>query len=36
MVARHPGLAVCAVVSDFEEQAGVPEGDARRLVACQV
>ena len=30
MVTRHPGLAVCAVVTDFEEQVGVPEGDARR------
>jgi hypothetical protein len=25
-VTRHPGPAVCAVVSDFEEQVGVPEG----------
>jgi hypothetical protein len=33
IVARHPGVALCAVVSDFEEQVGVPEGDARRLVA---
>ena len=33
MVARHLGLAVCAVVSGFEEQAGVPEGDVGPLVA---
>jgi uncharacterized SAM-dependent methyltransferase len=33
MVAQHPGLTVCAVVSDFEDQVGAPEGDARRLVA---
>ena len=30
------GLAVSAVVSDFEEQVGSPEGDARRLVAFLV
>jgi L-histidine N-alpha-methyltransferase len=33
MLARYPGLEVRAVVSDFEEQLGVPEGDGRRLVA---
>jgi len=33
-VARHLGLAVCAVVSDFEERAGVPEGDAWPLVVA--
>jgi L-histidine N-alpha-methyltransferase len=30
---RYPGLAVHAVVSDFEEHLGLPDGDGPRLVA---
>jgi dimethylhistidine N-methyltransferase/ergothioneine biosynthesis protein EgtC len=33
ILAAYPGVAVRAVVSDFEEHLGLPDGDGRRLVA---
>ena len=33
MLARYPGLTVQAVLSDFTEHLGLPEGGGRRLVA---
>ncbi len=33
LLADYPGLSVRAVVSDFEEHLGLPEGGGRRLVA---
>ena len=33
ILAAYPGLAVRAVVSDFEEHLGLPDGEGRRLVA---